>query len=87
MLYNIVLVSTAQQSESDILLFFNRKACLTLYDPMDYSMPCSSVLQHLPEFAQTHAHSFSDAIQLSHLLLPPSPPALSLSQQQGTLFQ
>ena len=42
------------------------------------------VLHHLPELAQTHR--VSDAIQPSHPLLPPSPPAFSLSQQQG-LFQ
>ena len=44
------------------------------------------VLQHLPEFAQTHAHRVSDAIQPSHPLSSPSPPALNLSQHQG-LFQ
>ena len=30
------------------------KSCLTLYDPMDCSMPGFPVLHHLPEFAQTH---------------------------------
>ena len=34
-------------------------------DPMDYSMPGSSVLYYLPEFAQIHAHQVSDAIQPS----------------------
>ena len=37
-------------------------------------------------FAQTHAHCIGDAIQPSHPLLPPSPPAFNLSQHQG-LFQ
>ena len=46
----------------------------------------SSVLHYLPEFAQTHVHWVSDAIQPSHPLLPPSPPALNISQHQG-LFQ
>ena len=44
------------------------------------------VLHYLPELAQTHVHRVSDAIQPSHPLLPPSPPALNLSEHQG-LFQ
>ena len=44
------------------------------------------ILYYLPEFAQTHVHWVSDAIQPSHPLLHPSPPALNLSQHQG-LFQ
>ena len=44
------------------------------------------VLQYLPEFAHTPVHQVSDAIQPSHLLSPPSPLALNLSQHQG-LFQ
>ena len=62
------------------------KSCLTLCNPMDFSTAGSPVLHHLPEFAQTHVHRVGDAIQLSHLLSPPSPPALSISQHQG-LFQ
>ena len=46
---------------------------------MDYSKPGFPVLHHLPEFAQTHVHWVSDAIQPSHPLSPPSPPALNLS--------
>ena len=46
--------------------------CLTLCDPMDYSMPGFSVLQYLPELAQTHDHWVSDAIQPSHPLSSPS---------------
>ena len=37
--------------------------CLSLCDPMDCSMPGSSVLHYLPEFAQTHVHWVGDAIQ------------------------
>ena len=37
--------------------------CPTLWDPMDCSMPGFTVLHHLPEFAQTHVHWVSDAIQ------------------------
>ena len=53
---------------------------------MDCSTPGFSVLHYLPELAQTHVHQVSDAIQPSHPLLPPSPPAFNLPQQQG-LFQ
>jgi len=53
---------------------------------MDCSRPGFPVFHHLPEFAQTHVHRVGDAIQPSHPLLSPSPPALNLSQQQG-LFQ
>ena len=49
-------------------------------------MPGFPVLHHLPDFAQTHVHWVSDAIQPSHPLSPPSPLALNLSQHQG-LFQ
>ena len=53
---------------------------------MDWSTTGFPVLNYLPEFAQTHVHWVSDAIQPSHPLLPPSSPALNLSQHQG-LFQ
>jgi len=49
-------------------------------------MPGFPVYHQLPELAQTHVHRVSDAIQASHPLLPPSPPAFNLSQPQG-LFQ
>ena len=42
--------------------------CPTLCDPIDGSPPGFSVIHHLPEFAQTHAHLFSDAIQLNDFL-------------------
>ena len=57
--------------------------CLTLWDPMDCSIPGPSVLHCLLELAQTHVHCVVDAIQPSHPLSPPSPPALSLSHHQG----
>ena len=60
--------------------------CPTLCDLMDCSTPHFPVLHYLPEFAQTRVHWISDAIQPSHPLSPPFPPALSLSQHQG-LFQ
>ena len=45
----------------------------------------SPVLHQLPELAQTHDHRVSDAIQPSHSLLSPSPPAFNLFQHQGLL--
>ena len=55
----------------------------TLWDPMNSSTPGLPVLHQLPESTQTHVHQVSDAIQPSHPLLSPSPPALNLSQHQG----
>ena len=57
---------------------------MSLYDPMDCSTPGFPVHHQLP--AQTHVHQVGDAIQPSHPLLAPSPPAFNLSQHQG-LFQ
>ena len=59
------------------------QACPTLCNPMDCSTPGLPVHHQLPEFTQTHVHWVGDAIQPSHPLLSPSPPALSLSQQRG----
>ena len=60
--------------------------CLILCDPMGYSMPGFPVLHQLLELAQTIVHWVGDAIQISHFLLAPSPPAFYLSQHQS-LFQ
>ena len=57
--------------------------CPTLCDPMDCSTPGLPVHHQLPEFTQTHVHRVSDAMQPSHPLLSPSPPAFNLSQHQG----
>ena len=54
-----------------------------LYDPMDCSTPGFPVHHQLPELAQTHVHWVGDAIQPSHPLSSPSPPAVNLSQHQG----
>ena len=62
------------------------QSCPTLCNPMDCSTPSFSVHHQLPELAQTHVHQVGDAIQPSHLLSSPSPPAFNLSQHQG-LFQ
>ena len=62
------------------------QSCPTLCNPMDCSTPGLPVHHQLPEFTQTHVHQVGDAIQPSHPLSSPSPPAFNLSQHQG-LFQ
>ena len=59
------------------------KSCPTLCNPMDRSTSGFPVHHQLLELAQTHVHWVSDAIQPSHPLSPPSPPAFNLSQHQG----
>ena len=51
------------------------QSCSTLCNPMNRSMPALPVHHQLPEPTQTHAHRVSDAIQPSHPLSSPSPPA------------
>ena len=61
-------------------------SCVWLCDPMNRSTPGLSVHHQLPEFAQTHVHRASDAIQPSHPLSSPFPPAPNPSQHQS-IFQ
>ena len=56
--------------------------CPTLCDAMGCSTPGLPLHHQLPEFTQTHVHWVGDAIQPSHPLLYPSPPAFNLSQHQ-----
>ena len=51
------------------------QSCPTLCDPMNHSTPGLPVHHQLPEFTQTRVHRVSDAIQPSHPLSSPSPPA------------
>ena len=62
---------------------FNRSFVSNSFDPMDRSRPGLLVHHQLPEFTQTHVHWLGDAIQPSHPLSSPSPPAFNLSQQLG----
>ena len=62
------------------------QSCPTLCHPMTCSMPGFPVHHQLPEFTQTHIHWVGDAIQPSHPLSSPSPPAPNPSQHQS-LFQ
>ena len=60
--------------------------CPTLCNPLNCSTPGLPVHHQLPEFTQTHVHRVGDAIQPSHPLLSPSPPAPNSSQHQS-IFQ
>ena len=62
------------------------QSCPTPCDPMNRSTPGLPVHHQPPEFTQTHVHRVSDAIQPSHPLSSPSPPAPNPSQHQS-LFQ
>ena len=62
------------------------QSCLTPWDPMNHSTPGIPIHHQLPEFTQTHVYQVGDAIQPSHPLSSPSPPALNPSRHQG-LFQ
>ena len=76
-----------------ILVIFNYRiqfssvaqSCPTLCDPMNHSTPGLPVHHQLPEFTQTPVHRVSDAIQPSHPLSSPSPPAPNPSQHQRLL--
>ena len=62
------------------------QSCPTLRDPVNCSTSGFPVHHQLPEFTHTHVHRVRDAIQPSHPLLSPSPPAPNPSQHQS-LFQ
>ena len=59
------------------------QSCPSLSNPMNRSTPGLPIHHHLPEFTQTHIHRVGDAIQPSHLLSSPSPPAPNPSQHQS----
>ena len=69
--------------EGLMLKLWVAQLCLTLCDPMDFSMPGFRVLNQLLKRTQTHDHHVGDAIQPSHPLSSPSPPVFSLSHHQG----
>ena len=59
------------------------QSCPTLCDPMNRSTPGLPVHHQLPGFTQIHVHRVSDAIQPSHPLSSPYPPAPNPSQDQN----
>ena len=73
---SILIISSVQFSSV-------AQSCLTFCDPMNRSTPGLPVHHQLPEFIQTHVHWVSDAIQPSHPLSSPSPPAPNPSQHQS----
>ena len=75
-----------KQEDPHILFSSVTQSCPTLWDPMNRSTPGLPLHHQLLEFTQTHVHRVSDAIQLSHPLSSPSPPAPNPSQHQS-LFQ
>ena len=84
---NQCLLISRLQSPSAVILFSSvTQSCLTLCNPMNCSTPGLPVHHQLLEFTQTHVHQVSDAIQPSHPLSSPSPPAPNPTQHQS-LFQ
>ena len=79
-MWNIIICFKVRIVEAEIELFSVQfssvaQSCPTLCDPMNRSTPGLLVHHQLPEFTHTHVHRVSDAIQPSHPLLSPSPPA------------
>ena len=66
------------KNSSDIQFSSVSQSCPTICNPMNCSTSGLPVHHQLPEFTQTHVHRVSDAIQTSHPLLSPSPPAPQL---------
>ena len=71
------------QVYSTVQLSSITQSCPTFCDPMNHSTPGLPVHHQLPESTQSHVHWVGNAIQPSHPLSSPSPPALNLSQHQG----
>ena len=80
------LPEEALQIAEKSLLQFSHSVMSDFRDPMNRSMPGLPVHYQLLEFTQTHVHQVGDAIQPSHPLLSPSPPAPNPSQHPS-LFQ
>ena len=78
--------STKKGLISSVQLSSVAQSCPTLCDPMNCSTPGLPVHHQFPEFTQTRVHQVGDAIQPSHPLASPSPPAPNPSQHQS-LFQ
>ena len=81
-------VNQQHKSANEISIIFQFSSVqslghVQLCDPMNRSTPGLPVHHQLPEFTQTHIHRVSDAIQPSHPLSSPSPPAPNPSQHQS----
>ena len=84
--HSIAKVINTNTSLSSVQFSSVTQSYPTLCDPRNCSIPGLPVHHQLPEFTQTHVHRVSDAIQASHPLLSPFPPAPNPSQHQ-CLFQ
>ena len=85
-LYQLSYGGSPIRSISSVQFSSVAQSCLTLCDPMNCSTAGLPVHHQLAESTQTHVHRVGDAIQPSHPLSSPSPPAPNPSQHQG-LFQ
>ena len=86
-LKSLQMVTAAMKLKDTSVQFSSvTQLCPTLRDPKNRSTPVLPVHHQLPEFTQTHIHRVSDAIQTSHPLSSPFPPAPNPSQHQS-LFQ
>ena len=88
---SLLIINTGEWRKGTLLHYSDQirsvaQSCPTLCNPMNRSTPGLPVHHQLPEFTQTHVHRVSDAIQPSHSLSSPSPPAPNPSQHQS-LFQ
>ena len=85
--HKYTLISVSQRHWFSSVQFISvAQSCPTLCNPMNHSKPRLPVHHQLLEFTQTHVQRVSDAIQPSHPLSSPSPPAPIPSQHQG-LYQ
>ena len=77
---NLISVKVYEEFFSLVQFSSVSQSCPTLCNPMNHSTPGLPVHHQLPEFTQTHVHRVSDAIEPSHPLLSPFPPARNPSQ-------
>ena len=85
-MYILIYVTTCKNIDNGFLchtVSSVTQLCPILCDPMNHSTPGLRVHHQLPEFTQTHMHRVGDAIQPSHPLSSPSPPAPNPSQHQS----
>ena len=82
-LHSNLLILNGRKGYREVQFSSVTQSCPTVCNPVNHSTPGLPVHHQLPEFTQTHVHWVSDAIQPSHSLSSPSPPAFNLSQHQG----
>ena len=80
---NGVAIMVNKRVQNEVQFSSVAQSGLTLCDSMNCSMPGFPVHPQLMKFTQTHIHRVSDAIQPSHPLSSPSPPAPNCSQHQS----